>query len=76
MLYWLVKIIISENLLSRTLCISDAGCNVGMYSIVAAAIGRNVVAVDAMADNLAYIRKSLELNNMSEKVVLVHNAIR
>jgi len=53
----------------------DAGCNVGMYSIVAAAIGRNVVAVDAMADNLAYIRKSLELNNMSEKVVLVHNAI-
>ena len=75
MLYLLVKII-SENLLSRTFCISDAGCNVGMYSIVAAAIGRNVVAVDAMADNLAYIRKSLELNNMSEKVVLVHNAIR
>ena len=75
MLYLLVKIT-SEDLFAKTLCISDAGCNVGMYSIVAAAIGRNVVAVDAMADNLAYIRKSLELNNMSEKVVLVHNAIR
>ena len=41
-----------------------------------AAMGREVVAVDAMADNLAYIRASLEVGNNTEKVVLVHNAIR
>ena len=60
----------------KTGLISDAGCNVGMYSIVAAAMGRHVVAVDAMADNLAYISHSLMFNNMSDRVVLVHNAIR
>ena len=41
-----------------------------------AAMGREVVAVDAMADNLAYIRASLEVGNNTDKVVLVHNAIR
>ena len=47
-----------------------------MYSILVAAMGREVVAVDAMEDNLAYIRASLEIGNNTEKVVLVHNAIR
>ena len=41
-----------------------------------AAMDRNVVAVDAMADNLAYISKSLSIINKTEKVVLVHNPIR
>jgi hypothetical protein len=31
-----------------------------------------VVAVDAMADNLAYISKSLKLGNNEDKVFLVH----
>ena len=47
-----------------------------MYSIVAAAMGRDVVALDAMADNLAYVSTSVKLNNMSDRVILVHNAIR
>ena len=37
---------------------------------------REVVAVDAMADNLAYITRSLELANKTDKVVLIHNSIR
>ena len=40
-----------------------------------AAMGREVVAVDAMADNLAYIRASLEVGNNTDKVVLGHQAI-
>jgi len=36
---------------------------------------REVVAVDAMADNLAYIRKSLALANKEDLVTLAHNAI-
>ena len=47
-----------------------------MYTIMVAAMGREVVAVDAMADNLAYIRRSLELANKVNVVTLVHNAIR
>ena len=41
-----------------------------------ASVGRDVVAVDAMADKLAYISKSLRLGNNEDKVVLVHNSIR
>jgi hypothetical protein len=48
-----------------------------MYTLMVAAMDREVVAVDAMADNLAYVRKSLELGtNSTGKVVLVHNSIR
>jgi len=54
----------------------DAGCNIGMYSIMVASMGRNVVAVDAMADNLAYIRASLELVQNADRAVLVHSPIR
>ena len=54
----------------------DAGSNLGMYTIMVASMGREVVAVDAMADNLAYIRKSLKLGEKEDRVVLVHNPIR
>ena len=54
----------------------DAGSNIGMYSIMVAAMDREVVAVDAMADNLAYIRQSLEMEKKEHLVTLVHNAIR
>ena len=40
-----------------------------------AAMGREVVAVDAMADNLAYVKTSLELGKNEDLVTLVHNAI-
>jgi len=53
----------------------DAGSNIGVYSVLVAALGREVVAVDAMADNLAYIRKSLETGDKQHLVTLVHNAI-
>ena len=46
-----------------------------MYTIMVAAMGREVVSVDAMADNLAYVRTSLEVGK-NEDVTLAHNAIR
>ena len=56
--------------------ISDGGCNIGRYSIMVASMGRSVVAVVAMADNLAYIRASLELGQNADRAVLVHSPIR
>ena len=47
-----------------------------MYTIMVASMGRNVIAVDAMADNLAYIRASLELGQNAARAVLVHSPIR
>ena len=39
-------------------------------------MGRSVVAVDMMLDNLAYIRTSLESMDRPGHVELVHNAVR
>ena len=47
-----------------------------MYTVMVAAMGRLVVAVDAIKDNLAYIRRSLNLGNTTNNVQLVHNSIR
>ena len=41
-----------------------------------AAMGRSVVAVDMMLDNLAYIRTSLDTMDTASRVELVHNAVR
>ena len=54
----------------------DAGSNIGMYTIMMAAMDRKVIAVDAMVDNLAYIRRSLKLDNKESLVTLAHNAVR
>ena len=40
-----------------------------------ASLGRRVVAVDMMADNLAFIRHSLGLASHQGEVTLVHNAV-
>ena len=47
-----------------------------MYTLAVASLGRRVVAVDMMADNLAFVRRSLGLANISsEAVTLVHNGV-
>ena len=54
----------------------DIGCNIGTYTLVMAAAGREVVGVDAMLNNLAYIHTSLALSNTSHLVRLLHNPVR
>ena len=46
-----------------------------MYSVLVAALDRDVVAVDADRENLAYIRRSLELQNTVGRVRLLWNAV-
>jgi len=53
----------------------DIGSNIGAYTVPVAAMGRSVVAVDMMLDNLAYIRTSLESMDRPGHVELVHNAV-
>jgi len=54
----------------------DIGANLGMYSVVVAAMNRQVVAVDADPHNLAYIRKSLDLEGNTHNVRIIYNSVR
>ena len=54
----------------------DIGCNIGTYTVVMAAAGREVVGVDAMVDNLAYINTSLNISNTSQLVKLINRPVR
>ena len=56
--------------------VADLGSNIGMFTIAAAKMGRSVVAVDANLYNLAYLRRSLEMNLNLDQVKIVHNAMR
>ena len=54
----------------------DIGANIGMYTLVIAAMRRRVISVDADPSNLAYIRQSLELENTTDYVEIIYNSIR
>ena len=54
----------------------DLGSNVGAYTLPVASMGRRVVAVDMMRDNLAYIKTSLVQASLESYVEMVHNAVR
>jgi len=53
----------------------DIGSNIGAYTVPVASMGRSVVAVDMMLDNLGYIRTSLDSMDRPGHVELVHNAV-
>ena len=53
----------------------DIGANIGMFTVVVAAMGREVLAVDADPQNLAFIRKSLDLQKTRARVRLFSNAV-
>ena len=54
----------------------DLGSNIGAYTLPVASMGRRVVAVDMMRDNLAYIKTSLAQAGLESYVEMVNNAIR
>lgn len=53
----------------------DLGSNIGQFSAVVAASKVQVVAVDAVLTNLAYLHQSLMLGNTTNFVRLLHNPV-
>jgi len=53
----------------------DLGANIGTYSVPFAANKHRVVAVDAMATNLAYVKSSVNLNGNGDLVRYIHNSL-
>ncbi len=53
----------------------DIGANIGTYTMFAAALGRFVLAIDCFAPNLVRLTRAVQLTNISDRVVLVQNAL-
>ena len=71
----LVDVIMGVLKRSNQLGLIDVGANVGQYSLIAAKMGHRVVAVEALKRHVDMIHMSAQLNNVEEKVVLIHNAV-
>jgi FkbM family methyltransferase len=55
--------------------IVDLGAQIGQYSLFAAKMGRQVIAVEPFIDNLIRIHKSAVLENLQDRILLVSNAV-
>ncbi|XP_061197141.1 uncharacterized protein LOC133205359 [Saccostrea echinata] len=53
----------------------DLGANIGVYSMAVAKFGRKVVAVDALAINIQRLCATVKLNNFTNNVQLIYNAL-
>ena len=55
--------------------VPDLGSNIGVHSLFVAAMNRNVVALDAVYDNLAFIKASHDRLGVGN-IKLIYNSIR
>ena len=53
----------------------DVGSNIGVYALVAASMGRKVVAVEPLWENLLHLTKSVRVNKWENRIKVVVNAI-
>ena len=53
----------------------DLGCNIGAYTLSAAKLGFQTMAVDAVLENLQKLYKSVVLGKLQDKVTIIWNAI-
>ena len=59
----------------KDIVVLDIGCNIGVYTLVAAKRGKRVVSIDANVQNLRLLSKSLTLGQLMENVTLIWNAL-
>ncbi|KAH3721091.1 hypothetical protein DPMN_064006 [Dreissena polymorpha] len=53
----------------------DLGCNIGVYTISVATLGRRVTALDANRKNLEMLLTSLQIGNLTRNVTMLWNAL-
>ena len=53
----------------------DVGANIGYYSLLAAAMGHRVVAVEPSGENVRRLRRGVRLNAAADKVCVLRNAL-
>ncbi|XP_059166726.1 uncharacterized protein LOC131948995 [Physella acuta] len=53
----------------------DVGCNIGVYTVWAAAMDKQVVCVEMVLANVLRVQMALALSNLSSHVTIVNNAL-
>lgn len=53
----------------------DVGANIGYYSLLAAAMGHQVIAVEPSQENVKRLRRGIQMNRALDKVYLLQNAL-
>lgn len=53
----------------------DVGCNIGVYSLTMAKLGRKVLCVDALYMNVEHVCSSIVQNNFENSITIVMNAL-
>jgi SAM-dependent methyltransferase len=51
----------------------DFGCHIGWYTIMAAQLGYNVIAIDGDAENLELLRLTAKLHGVEDKITTIHD---
>ena len=59
----------------KTLGVVDIGANVGQYTLLAAAMGRRVVAVEARLVHVQMMQRAVVDGRLGARITLVHNAV-
>lgn len=71
-----VKLVVDFLKLNEDVEFLDLGCNIGVYTLTVAKLGRRVVAVDANVANLIFLSRSLVLGGLQDRdVTLLWNAV-
>ena len=53
----------------------DLGANMGYYSLIAAGMGRNVIAVEPLSSNVQRLQRSVQVNNFTDRIQILRNAV-
>ena len=51
------------------------GANIGQYTLFAAKIGRHVLAIEPLQDNINRLHKASKLMNVEKKITLIKNIV-
>lgn len=71
---WEIMVKMSTFLTPATVLL-DVGCNIGVFTLMAAKLGHRVVSVDPFKKNLFLLARSLTLGHLQGNVTLINNAI-
>eukprot|EP01064_Diplonema_japonicum_P014734 TRINITY_DN2241_c0_g1_i2.p1 TRINITY_DN2241_c0_g1~~TRINITY_DN2241_c0_g1_i2.p1 ORF type:complete len:349 (+),score=68.33 TRINITY_DN2241_c0_g1_i2:66-1049(+) len=72
--YYLMKTILNEDSETSS-CMVDVGANHAFFSLYAATMGRNVVAVEPQRNLVSLIRSSVQSNNLQNRFTIRNHAI-
>ena len=70
-----VGVIVTALQQDPTLAFIDIGSNVGQFSLVAAAMGRKVLAVEALGVHARMLARASIMNSYQNQIKIVHNAL-